>query len=304
MTLGVNPTRDAILDGMVSALGAITASPGNARSPTRPLYTSQRYASQDFPTDRGLADGVAGRTPAARVAFLGERTVRTTIGRRRDLVEGVFGVFTVSDDRSDRDARAVLYAVSEKIRSIVAGRALALGIRPLRWTACDVARDDDKLLALIDRFVTRYRVDHTKQAAYDALESIGGDIHSMGNIPDGTALPARPVAPTVVQVGGAAGTTQHAYVVEAVFGAGPFSNPSDRGVLATGAAALGSGVSMSVSWPAVTGATGYRVWRVESPASLGYIATTASTTFVDDGSIVADGKLPPTRGVRMELAFP
>lgn len=96
--------------------------------------------------------------------------------------------------------------------------------------------------------------------------------------------PAAPAAPTVVPRG-TAGTRTWQYYVVAVNGSGN----SAPGVIAgttTGAATLSATSSNRISWPAVPGATSYRVMRFASggsPATTGQIASTAATTLDDTG---------------------
>jgi hypothetical protein len=96
--------------------------------------------------------------------------------------------------------------------------------------------------------------------------------------------PARPAAPTVTSHG-VAGTRTWQYYVVAVNANGN-SEPGPIAVTTTGAAALSASSFNRLTWPAVPGATSYRVMRFAAggaPASTGQIASTSATTLDDTG---------------------
>jgi hypothetical protein len=174
---GVNVTRDQILDGMVTALASVTAGVGNPVSSTRFLYSTQRYMGTDFAVQEVQERGVAGRGIACRVAFIDERTIRTTIGRRRDYVEGTYGVYLGVDIQRSRDSRKTLFAAMDNVRLLLGARAFALGVKPLRYKSTARKIDDDKLLLYLDTYTTRYRVDYTKTATYDTMLDVVGEVY-------------------------------------------------------------------------------------------------------------------------------
>lgn len=98
------------------------------------------------------------------------------------------------------------------------------------------------------------------------------------------APPARPAAPTVTPHG-AAGTRTWQYYLVAVNSNGN-SETGPIAATATGAAVLSSTNYNRLTWPAVPGATSYRVMRFASggtPAATGQIASTSATTLDDVG---------------------
>jgi hypothetical protein len=102
-----------------------------------------------------------------------------------------------------------------------------------------------------------------------------------------------PAAPTVVVVG-VAGVTQYGYVISATR-SGFESDGGAIGVTATGFATLDGTHINRLTWAAVTGAFGYKVYRVEGGTTQGLIATITSgaTLTVDDNGLAGDGVAPP-----------
>jgi hypothetical protein len=94
---------------------------------------------------------------------------------------------------------------------------------------------------------------------------------------------------------GTPGTSSVGYVITALNATGE-SNGSQAGVSTTSAATL-SGVNFNrLTWTAVPGAASYNIRRSASPtspASVGLIGNTTSTTF-DDTGIAGDGSIAPT----------
>lgn len=298
---GVDITRDQILDGMVTALADVTAGVGLPVSGTRYLFSCQRYIGSEFTVQEGQERSIAGRTPAARVAFLSERTIRTTVGRRRDIVEGTFGVYLATEIQRSRDSRKALFAVMSGVRDLLGARALGLGIRPLRYMSTDRVIDDDKMLVYLDRYTTRYRIDYTKEAAYDtALEAIGDIANAK------TAHPSIPHAPTLTRFG-ATGTTAWGYAIVGVDAAGKRTLLSPSAAIANGAAVLNANDKVQVSWSAYPGIVSYEVHRTTAggtPNTTGRIGTTALLTLTDTGLATLEATQPDPVHTGVHVVFP
>ena len=108
---------------------------------------------------------------------------------------------------------------------------------------------------------------------------------------NGLATPAAPAVTT----GGTAGAVTWTYKVSALSGTGE-TPVGPAGSTATGNATLTGTNYNIVTWPAIPGATGYKVYRTvvgTSPTTTGYIGTTLLTSINDTG-LAADGITPPT----------
>lgn len=106
---------------------------------------------------------------------------------------------------------------------------------------------------------------------------------------------ARPAAPSL-STAGTAGTTSYSYVVVAKDTAGDISQASPAATIATGNATLNGTNYNVVTITAVTGATSYDIYRTASggsPATLGKIGNTTTTTFNDTG-LAGDGTTAPS----------
>lgn len=297
---GVDVTRDQILDGMVTALATVTAGVGNPVSATRYLYSAQRYMGE-YTIQESQERGTAGRTPNARVAFVSERTLRTTIGRRRDVVEATYGVYMATDVQRSRDSRKVLFSAMSGVRDLLGSRALSLGIRPLRYQSTARVIDDDKLLVYLDSYTTRYRVDYTKAVADEVIEDVSGQI-----VNDVTTIPWNPEAPTL-ELNGAEGATAWAYAIVGVDDDGKRTLISPTASIANGAAVLDGTDNVTISWAAIDGATEYEVHRMTAggtPATLGRIGTTALLTLTDTGLPSLEDTLSDPTHVGLELVYP
>jgi hypothetical protein len=297
---GIDVTRDQILDGMVTALATVTAGVGVPVSPTRYLYSAQRYMGE-YTVQESQERGTAGRTPNARVAFVSERSIRTTIGRRRDFVEATYGVYMATDVQRSRDSRKVLFSAMSGVRDLLGSRALSLGIRPLRYQATTRVIDDDKLLVYMDSYTTRYRVDYTKDPGSDVIEDAHGSI-----INAKVAHTSIPTAPTLTRIG-AAGTTTWAYALVGIDADGLRTLISPTASIANGAAVLNGTDKVQVSWLAYPGIATYELHRMTAggtPNTLGLIGTTALLTLTDTGLASLGATPPDSVHVDVELVYP
>jgi hypothetical protein len=133
----------------------------------------------------------------------------------------------------------------------------------------------------INTMVLNWEMDLSEDSAQ--VVSIGGWGSAACQAPAGSP-PAAPAAPTVTGQG-PSGTRTWQYYVVAVNANGN-SLPGPIATLSSGAATLSSTSYHRLTWPAVPGATSYRVMRFASggtPATTGQIAITAATTLDDTG---------------------
>jgi hypothetical protein len=113
----------------------------------------------------------------------------------------------------------------------------------------------------------------------------------------GTQLLAPPV-PTVTNVG-TAGTTNAQYVVTVLNALGE-TTPSGIGVTTTGNANLTTSNYNVIAWTAVTGATGYNVYKLVGSA-FEFLATTTATSYHDTGATPIATENPPISNTTMTL---
>ena len=102
-----------------------------------------------------------------------------------------------------------------------------------------------------------------------------------------------PAAPTVTPTG-TVGTTSYTYTITALDGAGGETVASTATTTTTGNAILDATNYNALSWPAVTGASSYSVYRTASagtPATTGKIGT-VTTTSLNDTGLAASGTSP------------
>jgi hypothetical protein len=169
-------TRDAILDGMVAALGVLLPAEGDGVSADRPLYSAARYMGELTSKDAFERGGLAGRCPAVRCAFVSDRSVRTTIGRRVDYVEGTFVAVVFSDSQRSKDDRQVLLRLNERVQAALGARRLGLEIKPLLHRQTTQFPGIEHCTAYGVTFVTRYRVAYVKDPGNDHMESVSGSV--------------------------------------------------------------------------------------------------------------------------------
>ena len=174
-TVAVTVTKDQILDGMLTAIGSIVA-PSSGVTDAAYVRKAGRFMGRLDPYNEAFQRGITGRCPAVVFGFDGEHTLKTTIGRRVDRVEGTYLAACISDSERGRDDRKRLLAVLEDVRLLVAARRYSLQIQPVRYHGTRVLIDTEKMLAVAAVFTTRYRVDYTKHATYDVMEDASGDI--------------------------------------------------------------------------------------------------------------------------------
>jgi hypothetical protein len=170
-------TRDAILDGIVTALEDVTAAVDLPVSSTRYLHSVGRYMGE-LSSEEAFRRGVAGRCPAVRVAFVSDRSLRTVIGRRLDYIEATFACVVFSDNAKSKDARETLLRTTEKVQKLLASRALGLEIKPLRHRATAEIGAIEHCTAYNVTFSTRYRVDYTINPGLDVMQTATGDVHT------------------------------------------------------------------------------------------------------------------------------
>lgn len=299
MSAIASPTYDQILDGMVSALAPLNIPSSGGPTSTQYLRFNRRYMGEKFDAEQFGERGGAGRMPGVFVAFAGEKPYRTTIGRRRDRVEGSFMAICVTDSRRSRDDRRSQFVPIYDVRKTLGDRKLGLAISPLRYAGVVPVAENDAVYAHGVRFTTRYSADYTISPGSDLLLGADGQIVYP---PDG--IPAAPTAPTVTVIG-TAGTARYAYDVQALFAPGPASNFSAWAEIKTAPNTLSATNKLQITWTAQPGATGYVLRRRWAPTgvSIGVIFTGTATSFVDDGSVTATGGVLPARGINYHGAF-
>lgn len=294
------PTRDQIMDGMVTALAPIRYVDGAGLTSTRYVHKLGRYAGKLDTTEETFQRGVAGRTPAIVVGYENERTLHTTIGHKTARVEATFNAVCIVDAARPRDDRKTVYAMVEDARRLLGSRHLGLGIAPLRYVGDQTIQDDEKMLAIAARFVTRYRVDFTKDPGADVIEEVEGDIVNAEN-----TLSTLVHAPAIA-IQGTPGTTGYGWALVAVDADGLRSLISETATTTTGPATLNGTDFARLTWAAAENAATYEIHRVESsgsPATLGLIGTTALLTFDDTGLAPSEDTAPEQVHVALDLTF-
>lgn len=166
---------DAIMNAMVTAVLALKPVDGGALTPLLPIYSAGRFTGR-FTVPESSQDGTAGRTPAVQVGFDRERSIRTTIGRRYDRVEGFYPVYVITDRRSTRDDRAVIFAIAGLVRKAIGGRAFSLPIKPMRFESFDLVADTEEALVYALRFKSTYWTKFTTKTAADEMETVAGNV--------------------------------------------------------------------------------------------------------------------------------
>lgn len=291
MTSIASPTYDQVLNGMVTRLQPLTLAAGGS------FHVAKRYMGERFDEQEFSLRGVAGRCPAVLVAFSGERSFRTTIGRRRDRVEATFLAICVSDSHRSKDDRAAVLGMLYAVRKQLGDTKLGLAISPLRYGGVVVVAEAEMFFAYAVRFVTRYSVDYTINPGGDVILSADGQI----------VYPVlAPLASPVVAIVGAPGAAVYAYDVQALFSGGPSSDFSAWTEVTNAPNALSVTNKLTIMWQPVAGASGYVLRRRWSPAggpTAGVIYTGTATTFTDDGSVAGTGRNLPERGIDYHGAF-
>ncbi len=169
-------TRDAILDGMVAALADVTA---NAAGVTedRYFYSVDRYMGE-LSSEEAFKRGLAGRCPAVRMAWVADRSIKKTIGRRSKRNEATLVAIVFSDSSKSKDDRSTLLTLSEKVEKLIGSRAFGLAIEPLTHRSTTEMVGVEHCTAYGVTFMTRYRVDYTIDPGVDVMESATGDVHT------------------------------------------------------------------------------------------------------------------------------
>lgn len=132
---------------------------------------------------------------------------------------------------------------------------------------------------------------------YASIESIWYDVGAATDVQvqwDTTTSFTPPVLSNVTTsaAGGTLAAGTYYYVVTALFAGGGESPRSNEGSVVT----TGATSSNTINWAAVTGATGYRVYRgTAAGLENTYFAVGAVTTFLDVGAAGTAGT-PPTNG--------
>lgn len=293
--MAVNVDMDTVLDEIVDQiLDGLVPESGDPVTADRPLYVAQRYMGSDLSTEEILKRVVAGRTPAALVRHVGDRSIRTVVGRRVDRVESEIAVIVCSDRQDGRDERKALIAIAESVRGAVGARMYDQPMSPLRWTKTETLRDTSELLALSLSFTTKHRVDYTIDPGLDTIETVAGSIFA------GEIL----LLPTLATAG-TAGSTVYGYRVDYLDADGArYEGQAAR--ITTGPATLTGTNYIAITWEEFDGAASYEVVRVESegiPSTVGTIGATSLLTFDDTGLATTSALLPEPYTQSVELDF-
>ncbi len=96
-------------------------------------------------------------------------------------------------------------------------------------------------------------------------------------------------APTLVEApGGSLVPGTYDYAISAISSLGGETAPAFWSSITI----VAPGSRVDLSWPAVSNASGYKVWGRQTPGSLGLLATVAGTTYADTGAVAPTGTVP------------
>jgi hypothetical protein len=104
---------------------------------------------------------------------------------------------------------------------------------------------------------------------------------------------ATPGTPTVTPTG-TTGSTSYSYAIVAKQNDGSYTVAGAAGSTSTGNATLSGTNYNAISWSAVTNAASYDVYRTVGGAAQGRIATSITTTTLNDTGLTASGSVPTT----------
>lgn len=289
--MAVNVAVDSLCDAIVAKLTTeLVPTVGQPVTTLKPAYLAQRYTGAEFKVDESFKRGIAGRTPALLVHHAGDKSIKTTVGRRVDRVESTIRVIVCTDAQTEKDRRSAIIDVTESVRNKIGARAFLLPIQPMRWQSTTTLHDSDSMLAIGVSFTTRHRVDYTVDPGADEIVTVGGEIEQGS------------VVVTIANEG-TAGTSTWTYTVIALNADG------DRVAAGsittdTGAATLTGTNFNRLEWEALEEASTYQVLRTAhgtSPATDGLIATTAFLTVDDTGLAASSSPEPFSQGVEVDF---
>ena len=194
------PTTEGVLAAMLTALAALKPAGG----PTGPV-TAQKYlrvldryvagsikgvdAQSVDPKMVLTVNGIAGRTPAVLVDYIGDRPLRTTIGYKVAKVESNYIAICVADPkRPDREkpigAVPGIFQVTEDVRHLLGSRAFGFNMQPLRFAGIAVIGETPEMYAWGVKFTSRRHVDYTKSGPFDTLLTVNDHGLTDGAIKD------------------------------------------------------------------------------------------------------------------------
>lgn len=191
------PTTEGVLAAMLTALASLKA-PGTGVTATKYLRVVDRYVAGSIKgvdaesVDTNLVltvNGVAGRTPAVLVDYVGDRPLRTTIGYKIAKVESTYIAICIADPkRPNREAPvgAVpgIFQVCEDVRRLLGSRAFGFNMQPLRFAGFAVIAEKPEAYAWGVKFISRRHVDYTKSGPFDTLLTINDHGLTDGAIKD------------------------------------------------------------------------------------------------------------------------
>jgi hypothetical protein len=191
------PTTELVLAAMMAQLGALKA-PSSGVTSTQYLRVLDRYVagtitgvdSQNVDSKMMLLGaGVAGRTPAVLIDYVGDRPIRTTIGYKVAKVESTYIAICVADPkRPNREAPvgAVpgIFQVCEDVRVLLGSRAFGFNMQPLRFAGIAVLAEKPEAYAWGVKFTSRRHVDYTKKGPFDTLLTVNDQGLTDGQIKD------------------------------------------------------------------------------------------------------------------------
>lgn len=293
--MAVNVSIESVLDEVVDqVLAELCPETGEPVTSDKPVYVAQRFMGSDTSAEEILKRVVAGRTPAVLVRHVGDRSIRTSIGRRVDRVESELSLIVCSDRQDGRDERKALLPITESVRTLVGARMYDQPMSPLRWTRTSTLHDTSALLALAVNFTTKHRVDYTIDPGEEVIELAAGEF-----VTGDLAL-----QPTV-EAQGLEGATAWAYRIDGIAADGErYTGIASR--ITNGVATLTGANFNRITWTADDRFVSYEVIRTEAdgvPATLGTIGATALLTFDDTNLTPTSALLPEpyTQEIEVDL---
>jgi hypothetical protein len=122
-------------------------------------------------------------------------------------------------------------------------------------------------------------------------ETVFNDLSKFSVI-DGTQTLAAPGAPTGTgsTTGGTLAATTYYYKLTALTSKGE----TTAGTQSAGTTTTGTTSSVALTWTAITGATGYNIYRGTVSGTVFLLGTVATNAFTDTGALTPDAEVPPT----------
>jgi hypothetical protein len=191
------PTIEGVLNAMLAELAPLAPIAPSSITDVAYLRVLERYVAGSVTGDQVakvdsktlMINGLAGRTPAVLVDYIGDRPLRATIGYKTAKVESTYIAICVADPARPNREKPVgavpgIFQVCEDVRVRLGSRDFGFNMQPLVFAGIVVLAETPGAYAWGVKLTSRRHVNYTKATSGELLLTVNAEGLTDGAITD------------------------------------------------------------------------------------------------------------------------